>query len=296
MKEIKLAFRFRPEHPNDLLHIADFLVEREQQILIDLNAVLDREDCQACKQFIEEHITLEINDYKRPRSRRINYHRLMQKARDLRDKYEDHFRNGRYLGLAEIISDLCRCDGRELHERDMEELSNWLEERNNLPGDLREDLDSFIDEFAFIDLDTVASYNYILKTITLYINYFYGNGMYDQNKVLAAFAHEIFHAYHFHLLEINRRESARHDIHSKKQKDEILKESLATFFECYHLSSWGMIDTANDIENGWRRYSPYVCPYAGVRFVKDDQHFKRIVDASVIGFREGYRSLKYDLI
>lgn len=293
MKEVKLVFCHTPKNKEALMDIVDALTFHEQEALISINALIDREESHRCKRFVEDCVTFEFNDYQRPVSNCVNYHRLMRKAREIRGKYEDLLRGERYPGLGEILTLLCNCDGKELHERGFESLSEWLEERNNLRGELRRDLDKLIEEFGFMEFQKLGCYNHVTKTITLYIDYFYDGYKYDIEGILSTLAHEIFHAYHAHLIDMNRSGGARSEFLSKRHKDVILKESLASWFEHYYNYRQGIERIAHRIEQSWRRYSQHIYPYAGALFISDDQHFKRIVDDSVISFDEGYRSLRH---
>lgn len=299
MKEIKLAFRNHPKNDIELMHLAEVLAEKEQQILIDINAVLDREEIFRCKRFVEEFVTLEINDYERPRSRHpVDFHHLMNRAKEIVEKYRHYFDNPDIDPvLVDTLHALTKVDGDELHHRYIERLGIGLIDGDNLPRDLYEELEQFINEFGFMDYDRVGHYNHLTRTITIYADYFYDRYRYNIEKVVSVFAHEIFHAYHAHLIDINRRHRgrARSEFFSRNYKDVILKESLASFFESYYDERWGADAAAQDVRDSWR-YPRFVYPYAGARLIKDDQHFKRIVDDSVISFDLGYRTLIEDLI
>ena len=80
------------------------------------------------------------------------------------------------------------------------------------------------------------------------------------------FAHELFHAFHYHFLK-----SCLNDndiIFRTDATRRVVLESLASYFELWYCQQHGI---STDLLSTWERNEPAFYPYAGAKYIKDNQ-------------------------
>ncbi len=89
------------------------------------------------------------------------------------------------------------------------------------------------------------------------------------------FAHELFHFWHYYLLYL---EGKDYDIINRiDATSKVIKESLASYFEYSYCNMHGI---PFDKYAMWFKHEPSFFPYAGAKFMENDDHFYEIFEIS----------------
>lgn len=288
MKEAKIVFRGQPNHVQAAEHIAEELQIIEHEILMELGALIDRPECHRCEQFLAANITLDLNTYAQPKEHELDLNHFRREAQRLLDKHHDVLQNQGLMTINHILNILSRCETKERKDGYMRELKGTLDYLRDVPRALKEDLDNFIDKYIFMEFNLLGQYDDRTKTITIYMQ---NHHHFDDMK--STFAHELFHAYHYYLL---RHVSVRLGLARRtrnKRLDTTVKESLASYYEAYYDRWHNLHHQEAEIVDRWNRYQPDIYPYSGAKFIRDQHHFKAIVDVSLQSFEDAYHMLGF---
>ena len=125
--------------------------------------------------------------------------------------------------------------------------------------------------------------------ITLFLeniwDYCQENNLEFYAMIYTVLAHEYLHLYHY--LFLHRFNSFKIDKGINKYKPgEIIKESLASYFEHTYASCKNYDDIANLLSDGWSRYSEDYWPYAGAKMIRNHSHFTEIFRESLNSFND----------
>ena len=90
----------------------------------------------------------------------------------------------------------------------------------------------------------------------------------------STFIHEFFHAAHY--IDADSEEIIKRNDYTSK----IVKESLASRFEAFYCKILG-ITYYKLIEDSWNRYSVFVYPYSGAKFIESSTSFSKIYELSI---------------
>lgn len=294
MKDIRLLAGYPVDDSlMDLLNdVAASIPNMEDDALYDLDALLRFDEDVVCRDFIKNDVSLVLDAFNEPR-KRSNLPSLGRAARRIIKDFRDVLFDPHFNNIRSILSTLTNVESSLAKNELMDALMCNLEEMNNIPRDLQNTLDKLIEDYGFVDMDTLGSYSFKTKTITLYFKNIFKHHNYNYKTVVATtLAHEIFHAYHFHLLKLRRLPRCIAILSTNKRDYEILKESLASYFEHHFANKHGVYDVARQIENEWHRYSPLIYPYSGARRIIDELHFANVVSASTLKFELAFDMLK----
>jgi len=161
-------------------------------------------------------------------------------------------------------------------------LLEWMHEAGE-GTKLYRDIESFLNRIPDIICTYPARSNYIAykagaylhndstynaPSITLYYNVIeldtFGGKSFLQ-AMEEVFAHELFHAYHYHLCERNAVRTTPIEIVERKDYTAtVVKESLAAYFEAAYCQEYGI---PTDVRTEWY-ISPAIYPYAGAAQIK----------------------------
>ncbi len=294
MKDIRLLTGYPVDDSlMDLLNgVACSIPNMEDDALDDLKALLDFDEETKCRKFVKNDVSLVLDAFNEPR-KRSNLSSLRRAAKRILKEFEDILSNP-YLGrIKSNLKDLSGVNNSSGKNEIIGVLMRNLEEMNNIPRDLQNALDKLIEDYGYVDMDILGTYGFRTKTITLYFKNIFKHHNYNYKAAVATtLAHEIFHAYHFHLLKLRRLPRYLAILSTKKRDYEILKESLASYFEHHFANKHGVYDIATQIENEWHRYSPLIYPYSGARWIIDELHFANVVSASTLKIDLAFDMLK----
>ena len=125
--------------------------------------------------------------------------------------------------------------------------------------------------------------------ITLYLaniwDYCIDNNFDYEKMIYTVFAHEYLHLHHYHYLhKYNCIENDK--AISKYNPGEIIKESLASYFECTYALNKNYTDIANKLIDSWNKNDEDYWPYAGAKKIKNNHHFADIYNSSLISFKK----------
>jgi len=138
------------------------------------------------------------------------------------------------------------------------------EYKNNLPKNEIKDLQKILDKFKKMKFSSELLGCFNLNfSITLYVesifNYALKHKVSFHNALREVFAHEMFHAYHY--LIIN-------DKATWQNCSKIIKESFASYFEYLYCNNEGIY--VFDLENEWHKNDMNIYPYSGAQYIKDN--------------------------
>jgi len=297
MKDIRLlaGYPFDDSLMDLLNDVAASIPNMEDDALDDLKvlkALFAFNEETKCRNFIKNDVTLVLDAFNEPR-KRSNLASLRRAAKRILQELEDFLSNSYLSRIKSNLKDLSGVNNSSGKNEIIGVLMRNLEEMNNIPKDLQNALDKLISDYGYVDMDILGNYSFRTKTITIYFKNIFKHHNYNYKAAVATtLAHEIFHAYHFHLLKLRHLPRYVAVISTKKRDYEILKESLASYFEHHFANKHGAYDIATQIENEWHRYHPYVYPYSGARWIIDKLHFTNVVSASTLKFDLAFDMLK----
>ncbi len=171
-------------------------------------------------------------------------------------------------------------------------LARKIIEHNNLNDDqlysIHEDLKKLFENVGPKVVILGTFYN-PTKTITLYVKAIEQHasnlGISYYQALEVTFIHELFHAFHYKNNNVELVE--RTDYTS-----EVIKESLASFFEYAYCSKYGYSISANNLAKSWAQYSVYCYPYSGaINFKNSWCNFVDIFDLSLKDMDNALRQL-----
>lgn len=295
MKEIL----FLMQHPiNDtILKISSELSEKlkdiEDDVIASANALIDTQESPKCADYVKNEVTLVFDDCHKPNTF-VDLVAMRRFVRSIRRRFPKELEGSPFYRINEILKQLENCENYQMKDELMDEIASLLEEKDGFPGPLGVAIKRLIDRYGRVGFYVLGDYNHREKTVTIYMRNVLDSHPYDCDElVISIFAHEIFHAYHFYLMQLRNRYEVMRIMRHRSIEDDIVVEGLASYFEHYFDERHKLTNRAIEIENSWRRYSPYVYPYSGARWIIDDQHFKYIVEISSYLLDKGFRILKY---
>ena len=298
MRDIQILM----QHPVDdvVLTLIQGLAEKckniEQDVLATANALID--DGQVCldvERIVRDEITLVFDNIHMP-NKHIPLESMRRAAKNILRRFKKLFEEPGFGEIKGLLSRLSNCNNEGGKNELMDVLCRELDKKKELPNDLGRALDGFIDKYGAVSFDYLGDYNHKNKTITIYMQNIIKHNSYQCDEhVISTFAHEVFHAYHFHLIKLLNGSMMFRLFFRRRREDNIVIESLASYFEHHFDLRHHLNNRAHEIENSWHLYSPRIYPYSGARWITDEQHFKRIVDATAMDLDLAFRILKYHI-
>ncbi len=161
-------------------------------------------------------------------------------------------------------------------------LGDYQQKYSEDKPDVSKLIDSLSKSFSLSKFVTMGTYSPSNKEITLYLLNIYNackkNSYRNEIYLMSVYAHELFHAYHYHVMNIDA-----DDINLKGF--DIVLESLASYFQYLYTNQlYGYdeviykqepsIHVADSIKNSWE-YDMYIYPYSGALYMfNNDMNYR----------------------
>lgn len=127
------------------------------------------------------------------------------------------------------------------------------------------------------------------SVITLYLaniwDYCQDNNFDYYEMIFTVLSHEYFHLHHFACLHEYNSLNLDKGI-SKYNPGKIIKESLASYFECTYAKFKNYNDIANNLIDSWNKNDENYWPYAGAKSITNNSHFADIFHESLHSFKK----------
>lgn len=268
----------------------------EQDVLMTANALIDvLPGCPECEDYVRNEVALVFDNCHTPNTY-IDLAMMRQFAKRILKRFEKELDGQPFYRIKEILEGLADCHNENAKNELMDSLCRHLEEKDQLPGPIGEALNKLINKYGRVGFDILGDYNHGAKTITIYVQNVMKNNAYNcDTTVVSTFAHEVFHAYHFQLMKLLGNRPMFRIFFRRRREDDIVIESLASYFERHFDERHGLTNRADEIKDSWRRYSPRIYPYSGAKWITDEGHFRDVVLTSARNLDDAFKLLKYHI-
>ena len=296
MRDIQILM----QHPVDnvalnLIHsLAGKIPQIEEDVLMTANALIDvLPECPKCEDYIRNEVTLVFDNCHEPNTY-IDLAEMRQFVERILKRFEKELDGQPFYRIKQILKGLADCYNENAKNELIDSLCRHLEEKDQLPGPIGEALNKLINKYGHVGFDILGDYNHGAKTITIYVQNVMKNNAYNCDQTVAStFAHEVFHAYHFHLMKLLGDRPMFRIFFRRRRQDDIVIESLASYFERHFDERHGLTNRADEIKDSWRRFDPRIYPYSGARWIIDEGHFRDVVITSAKNLDDAFNLLKY---
>ncbi len=303
MKNVSIIFDNHSHNKKEVCDIADRLIANDYLVFDHIRMLIDRPNIDSVFQNIKNRVRLVLDDVHTPSRKGSTYEETAKKAKHILDKYGKRILPAISCRLQRIIELSNDEFDNHLRERDgciaeLEPLLKELEEIDG-PADLLNELEDLIKNHSKAEYKTLGCYRHSKigskkeSEIVIYLRNCLGNTSdisYNYETILSTFAHEVFHAYHYH--EYDSVFLNKQSIDNGDFTTEIVLESLASYFEESFDEYNQLHERADEIKESWYRHAMRAFPYAGARFIgQDNYRFRQLFDATLIDFASTFLSL-----
>ena len=296
MRDIQILM----QHPVDdaVLTLIQGLAEKckniEQDVLMTANALIDvLPECPGCEDYVRNEVTLVFDNCHAPNTY-IDLALMRRYVRQILKRFSKELEEPRFYKIKDILKRLEDCHNEGGKNELMDSLCRHLEEKDQLPGPIGEALEILINKYGRVGFDILGDYNHGEKTITLYMQNILKDDPYNcDEKVISTFAHEVFHAYHFYLIRLLSRGRMFRLMFRRSHEDNIVIESLASYFEHHFDERRHLFNAARNIKRRWDKFSPRIYPYSGAKWITDEGHFRDVILTSARNLDDAFKLLKY---